>query len=59
MRANHEYFLGFSSAEQRRLQHQAGELADESAWHPFFLLQAMGQLGVECSTSSASKKGER
>jgi len=32
MRANHEYVLGYSPAEQRRLQQQAGELADESAW---------------------------
>ena len=34
MRAKRKYFLGYISAEQRRLQQQAGELADESAWLP-------------------------
>jgi len=32
MAHDHEYFLGHSSVEQKRLQQQAGELADESAW---------------------------
>lgn len=32
MTYKHQYFLGHSSVEQRRLQKQAGELADESAW---------------------------
>src|SRR3712207_6020477 len=27
-----QYFLGYRSAEQERLQRQAAELADESAW---------------------------
>ena len=31
MAHNHQYFLGHSAIEQRRLQQQAGELADESA----------------------------
>jgi len=34
MTDDHQYFLGHSSIEQRRLQQQAGELADDSAW-PF------------------------
>jgi SAM-dependent methyltransferase len=32
MAHDHEYFLGHSSVEQKRLQQQAGELAEESAW---------------------------
>ena len=32
MAHDHEYFLGHSSVEQRRLQQQAEELAEESAW---------------------------
>ena len=32
MAYKHQYFLGHSSVEQRRLQQQAGELAAESAW---------------------------
>jgi len=32
MAHDHEYFLGHSSVEQSRLQQQAGELAEESAW---------------------------
>jgi ubiquinone/menaquinone biosynthesis C-methylase UbiE len=32
MAHDHEYFLGHSCIEQRRLQQQAGELAEESVW---------------------------
>lgn len=32
MNQQNEYFLGYSFAEQKRLQQQAGELAQESAW---------------------------
>jgi ubiquinone/menaquinone biosynthesis C-methylase UbiE len=32
MAHDHEYLLGHSSLEQRRLQQQAGELAEESVW---------------------------
>lgn len=31
MAYNEQYFLGHSAVEQRRLQQQAGELAEESA----------------------------
>jgi ubiquinone/menaquinone biosynthesis C-methylase UbiE len=40
MAHDHEYFLGHSSVEQKRLQQQAGELAEESAW-------LFDQIGIE------------
>lgn len=47
MAHEHQYFLGHSSVEQRRLQRQAGELAEESAWLFDQIGLAQGSRAVE------------